>query len=102
MSADLKWTPGPWIIGDAPEIDLEDDGKPHCVSIWTGEHGFSAEIAGRICEPANAALIAAAPDMVEALQAIQDLMHTARSAEKPRILAICASALTKARVETSR
>ena len=61
------FTPGPWTIGAAPEND--DEG---CESIWYDLKGGGAEIAGRICEHANARLIAAAPALYAALEGIRD------------------------------
>jgi len=61
----MTHTPGPWEVGYDPE-DYED-----CQSVWyftqPPNEGAGAEIAGRICEPANAHLIAASPDLLEAL-----------------------------------
>lgn len=57
-------TPGPWIVGDDPEPGEEGDYPSE--SVWYDGNGSGAEIAGRICEPGNAILIAAAPDLLEA------------------------------------
>jgi len=65
-------TPTPWTIGPDPE------GEPGCLSIWYDKDGTGAEIAGRICEPGNAAfLLRAAMNheaLVAALEAAADYM----------------------------
>lgn len=89
MTAAPKWTPGP------------DDEHYTRLSIHETEHthpdcGCTLRQGPQGIALYQCPLHAAAPDMAEALKAIQDLMHAARSAEKPRILAICAGALAKA------
>lgn len=59
-------TPGPWIVGNDPELDP--DGAGEWFSIWTDVPGAAnAELAGRIGVEANAHLIAAAPDLLDAV-----------------------------------
>jgi hypothetical protein len=67
MSNESKITETPWRVGDDPE------GEPDCLSIWTGDDGTEAELAGRIMEPANAAVMAAAPDLLKALEGLLEV-----------------------------
>lgn len=57
-------TPGPWTV------DFDAEGAEDCFSVWYDVDGTGAEIAGRIGEEANAHLIAAAPEMLAALEDI--------------------------------
>ena len=55
----------PWVVGTDP------DGQDECQSVWTNQpDAINAEIAGRICVPEHAALLAAAPDLLAALEAL--------------------------------
>ena len=72
---EAKHTSGPWEVGADP------DGLEDCESIWYGEHGTQAEIAGRICEPTNARLIAAAPDMYDALRDAVGILAAVRDTD---------------------
>ena len=75
-------TPGPWVVESLP-----DEGP----SIHTGGSGIARRIAGvdvggwkrttLADAEANARLIAAAPDLLEALQAIAHFIHTTSAAE---------------------
>ena len=61
-------TPGPWEVSDASIIAGE-----ICIAIIETDGGYEADPATR---KANASLIAAAPDMLEALENIEnDDMH---------------------------
>lgn len=58
-----KHTPGPWAVAPDPEYPEE------AFSVYTDQPGhINAEIAGRICDAANARLIAAAPALYAALE----------------------------------
>jgi hypothetical protein len=73
MSA--KHTPGPWKVRASPH------GKRYaCVQIGRDEAYTTLEL-----EPADARLIAAAPELLEALKAIRD--HTFVDAEGPELRA---------------
>lgn len=71
--SELKATPGPWLVDDMTVYALQD-------SVWMGlpskENRFFACVQGPKCPAdeleANANLIAAAPEMYEALQAFID------------------------------
>lgn len=64
-----KHTPGPWVLNDArsTRVDLIDTQRGHAVGeiVWVD-----------VRNPADARLIAAAPDMLETLRAIVDMMKS--------------------------
>ena len=69
MTQPAKHTPGPWAVNDS-DTGMSDDGtiiNLHGMVIVSSVYGQTTEIAA-----ANAALIAAAPAMYEALQAMLD------------------------------
>ena len=74
-------TPGPWEVGADP------DGNEDCQSVWVGSAGTQGEVAGRICEPANAQAIAALPALILALAgALEELdRHEPYSVTDPLI-----------------
>lgn len=62
---ETRFTKGPWVVER-----LYNDGGDGA-SVWTNQDGaVNAEIAGRIMHPANATLIAAAPKLFGALEAM--------------------------------
>jgi hypothetical protein len=67
MSAETKWTPGPW------EVDgiLVVNGKEVRADVFPADDDFEAE---KICRAsiANARLIAAAPRLYEALRTVRE------------------------------
>ncbi len=63
----MKHTPGPWIVNESQEDCLY--GK---VSIETEGEYFIAQVDESINQAANARLIAAAPDLLDALQLLLD------------------------------
>lgn len=89
-----KWTPGPWKIG-LHYMSIVADGKtghddPESVKAYNGH---------LVCEsvnPTNAHLIAAAPDLYEALEELAEKMAANMDDETVRVVA---SALRKARGE---
>lgn len=112
MSAEGKWTPGPWaFIGTDPNEG------------WIGYHikaqpspalrGFTYELAAVFGSPtkpdaaeANARLIASAPDMAEALREAEaamvlTLQHNRIDDSKNHINAVC-DALTRARAALAK
>lgn len=85
-------TPGPWIAH--PEGVKDADGKPACNRIYIGIAAEDGEDLGHIeFSEANARLIAAAPQLLEALQdAMQYLQHhLPESALAPHRAAIAAA-----------
>lgn len=74
MSNETKWTPGPWV----PYVDKKNGvfsvcipghyGKTPCVVNWPG---FESSDLPKIQQAANANLIAAAPDLYEALSKLR-------------------------------
>lgn len=86
-----KYTPGPWSVGS---------GSAFQASIYAGRLniGFACEEYGRIdssTAAANARLIAAAPELLEALEAMLDEDDGGMAANKAR------TAIAKARGEVS-
>lgn len=74
-----KWTPGPWRVSggryikqDYTKIGLSDDAGMMIASIPGGETSGSFFVENSAECKANANLIAAAPELVEALQACLD------------------------------
>lgn len=74
-------TPGPWSIGNIKETPL----NPHALAVWS-ESVKVGEVASPVCivspiaelddtDIQNARLIAAAPDLLEALAACLPYMH---------------------------
>lgn len=67
----MKHTKGPWRIGNCPSYDGY-TGKPYR-NIWAGD-GDAAQVIARAIDygdvDANAALVAAAPDLLEALKGV--------------------------------
>jgi len=64
---DKKWTPGPWVVnGDKVSYDLDGHYDSICQIVWS--------------EP-NAHLIAAAPDLYEALDKLVDRLDDIRGLE---------------------
>ena len=86
-----KHTPGPWLI----EPDAE--GEEGFFSIWCDFNGSGAELAGRIGEEANARLIAAAPDMLAALDEISRKYSNGASADTLAWIARAATAKAEGR-----
>lgn len=74
MPQSNKHTPGPWWIDHADDVDL-----PNHVGISSESHGLLAQVVWKMdnhkrtpsCE-ANASLIAAAPELLEALQGFME------------------------------
>lgn len=67
MKPQFKGTPGPWKIGKYPDNDVVFGPDGHGVA-WIEDTTASGE------EEANARLIAAAPELLEALQKTNDLL----------------------------
>ena len=71
-----KWTPGPWEVDDAGDVHSKHLGYAYSfVAISTGEdyggyYGDNADV--DLQKKANAHLIAAAPDLYEALEELND------------------------------
>lgn len=61
MSDQPKHTPGPWLADVAAD-------ENECVELFVRRDGDAVAIAGDISSRANAQLIAAAPDLLEALK----------------------------------
>lgn len=74
MAGETRWTPGPWEIGK---------GIAFCQSIYAGRLNvaFARQDNGHIDAPtaeANARLIASAPELLDALQALVNSFETHR------------------------
>ncbi len=93
-----KHTPGPWYVFHSAHLAWRDDNGPGAFSIGDAQTAYSANIlCSRYQWPeraeemkANASLIAAAPDLLEALQTLlgdtddSDYMTRAEKEEKAR------------------
>lgn len=95
MATETKFTPGEW--------DTEDDGQ-----VCATDHPSRAIICSRFNEgalaenwPANSALIAAAPDLYAALEAIIAWEHSEDGPLAWEVLGQAKAALAKARGEVS-
>lgn len=65
-SSERKWTPGPWTISTENDVCTQIDGEYHAVC--TDQFCYAPEVE----REANAHLIAAAPDLYEALEQARD------------------------------
>jgi hypothetical protein len=73
----MTHTLGPWAIADGTDITgIENDPKNGCVGPVDVAHVYLRTVLGRT--EANARLIAAAPELLEALE---DLLHQAKLSE---------------------
>ena len=84
----MNHTPGPWTVGDDTQFMNQ-------VEIWPAigcAYGSGPEVI------ANAHLIAAAPDLLEALQMVLDYLNTGDM--RPLDLRKASAAITKARGES--
>jgi len=70
-----KHTPGPWHVSDGYKTSISAENGLHIATAWDGEVDTIAEGIAPIIEEAraNACLIAAAPDLSEALENLVDL-----------------------------
>ena len=106
----MTHTPGPWFVGFSPDIDGESG--EYGPDVYDSEVGVFAVIDGEpetVAQPyleADACLIAAAPEMLEALEAIMGFVLSRRrtgikgpaSAQEARLIyARCMGAIRKAR-----
>ena len=88
-----KFTKGPWRVGYLSKDSVfADEGGDYVTNCGTGELGHDVEIA-------NAALIASAPELYEALEQIAALYIDDRSSSMHKALCIANKALKKARGE---
>ena len=72
-----KWTPGPWMIAGKEETTVYSLGPMGTTVFWCGIQAAGKESASEEECKANARLIAAAPDLVEALEGLAR-MHRER------------------------
>lgn len=87
-----KWTPGPWAISTENDVCTQIDGEHH--AICTDQFCYSPDDEKK----ANAHLIAAAPDLYEALDKVNRWFNGAET-EIGMILRDAVIALRKARGE---
>jgi len=88
-----KFTKGPWSVGRSVKtMVFADDGLDLVADCTAGEFAHDVEIA-------NAALIASAPELYEALEQIAALYIDDRSSAMHKALCIANKALKKARGE---
>ena len=88
MGENVKHTPGPWKRSVTNEHVVGPDGR-RVATPWIGSEEWQA----------NARLIAAAPDMLEALTEIEALCH---SETRQKLLGICQRTLARVRGESGR
>jgi len=79
-----EWTPGPWGIEQTPERNwigsLRSDGKVKEIVCSTDREGLRADVIAN--NDVNARLIAAAPELVEALREARDCVLECLNAEQ--------------------
>ena len=94
MTDQPKWTPGPWraVMGSRHVVDVF-AGDRDVVSVYGGGVGFEYR-------DANAHLIAAAPDLYAALEAMTARMSLYSGHHDDALTAMGKAALAKARGET--
>jgi len=96
----MTHTPGPWFVGFSPDMDGESG--EYGPDVYDSEVGVFAVIDGEpetVAQPyleANARLIAAAPEMLEALERIRDESGPFNLGEMRKLVE---SAIRKARGE---
>jgi hypothetical protein len=101
--SEAKHTPGPWWIETGPDVDLINH-----VGISADDHSMLAQAVWKMddderspmCE-ANAHLIAAAPDLLDALQSIVASAEDGCAAINTRFLITAKAAIAKATGKTS-
>ncbi len=91
---EMKYTAGPWWIGDVHDFDgiaiLYDEGRVPVANIPEGYSVRNAQ--------GNAYLISAAPDLLEALMAIEMARHTDAKEDWIKATALTDAAIVKATV----
>lgn len=101
--SELKATPGPWSVRDCPlkgaHTDAQDDGRIKLVDYTDGEYEGTLAIVQTDCSQANASLIAAAPDLYEALQSLLDALDDNGSCQYEALRELGRDALAKSRGE---
>ena len=96
-----KHTPGPWFIKDGPQY-----GYNRCTRVES-EHGkfgtvicerFTADTNGEVCDEymTNLRLIAAAPDLLEALERVMRVASVDLFKVRPDLEEQCRAAIAKA------
>lgn len=99
MADEPKWTPGPWEMRrDGVVTESGDNNRFRFIPIispWREDAFFEAGEVGHDTAKANARLIAAAPDLYEALNALDKYGHT------DAVWRHAKAALAKARGETN-
>lgn len=91
MKTILTYTPGPWRIADSSEIHSE-SGQPVCSIAHEENSNLDSQIAN-----ANARLIAAAPDLLNALEiAVVTIKRLAKTDSANGTLNVARAAIVKA------
>lgn len=78
----MKHTPGPWYITDRRYIDSHNRGRAYHAVAEVGRNGCRISKV----DEANGKLISAAPDLLEACEALRDLCRENTSDVETRIL----------------
>jgi hypothetical protein len=93
-----KHTPGPWLVGPA----FDNDGQPEIIiehQTPAGNLVVAVALGGLQGQEENARLIAAAPDLVEALRSMLSLVRRNAPELSGKVLGDAEAALTKAGAE---
>ena len=95
-------TPGPWVI----DLDWLPDEHPdwRCIIIESGDKHFRTRVSGHMGE-ANARLIAAAPDLLEALEwalmALRNAPDALGGINRQGVMGLASAAIAKAKGNAS-
>lgn len=100
--SETKWTPGPWRVhSKSPHLVVDDQ----AYEVATTHTGFGCPRPRAGVRIANAALIAAAPDLYATLEYLTDLLvdlaPMGKYTERPFCLVNARAVLAKARGETN-
>lgn len=88
----MTHTPGPWVLGSKYSVETKEGAV--IAECWSGIHGFKQDVTGEersIAMKANARLISAAPDLLEALKDARFALY-GNGAGNPKIDAAIAAA----------
>ena len=93
-----KWTKGPWVITDMGTLISEGGNVNHPIEVAGLNIAHFSRYECKTHQSANANLIAAAPDLYEALENLLNVIN-GDGGTKPDARELCHAALAKARGE---